>query len=93
MLALVVVVLASLAAGAAAFAEIHEPEDEDAALAVHTVGGAPATTPAHHREPVRPSRPHTIDLYRHTGANDMSPTVRGMPNGSTFPTTRRTRSR
>jgi YVTN family beta-propeller protein len=78
MLALIAVVLASLTAGAAAYAEIREPADEDAAPVAH-VSDVAATTPAGHAEAVHRSHPRPVDLYRHTGANDMSPKVRGMP--------------
>src|SRR5438093_4348 len=77
-LALVTVVAASTTAAAAAYAEIHEPPDEDAvAIAAPSDQGVDA--PLHHAPPA--PRPHRlpVDLYRHTKPNDMSPTVRGMP--------------
>jgi YVTN family beta-propeller protein len=73
------VIVASLAAGAAAYAEIHESPDEDSTPFAQASDGAPVTTPTHHAQPVHRSHRRPVDLYRHTGANDMSPAVRGMP--------------
>ena len=72
------VVVASTAAAAAAYAEIHEPPDGDDAPAVaSTRHGIDA--PAHRTTTAPRPRRRPTDLYRHTARGDMSPTVRGMP--------------
>jgi YVTN family beta-propeller protein len=80
----VVVLVVSCIAGAAAWAEIREPEDERVSADVRIAASPPASatsSPAGTRSPpVAPRPKHArTDLYRHTRAGDMSPRVQGIP--------------
>lgn len=79
LLAPIVVIAASIAAGFAAFAESHEPPGQDTTPVAHASVATSTTSPTHDVKPVHRSRPRPVDLYRHTGPNDMSPSVRGIP--------------
>jgi hypothetical protein len=78
-LALIVVIAASLAAGVAAFAEIHEPPGEDATPIARSSVATPPSSPAEHVERGSGRARHRVDPYRHTRANEFSPAVRGIP--------------
>jgi YVTN family beta-propeller protein len=75
--------VASLAAGAAAYAEIHEPPDEDVPRVAATSPGASTasgtTTPVHRTDPAHRRHDVPTNLYRDIRPNDMSPAVRGVP--------------